>query len=105
MKLPKGFTKDTFERNARIYKLMANAKRLEILNLLNENGELTVTQLVNEMKIRKANVSQHLALLRYLKMVNVKRVGKNAFYSISDAKIVEPCHIMNDLWKSKSLNI
>lgn len=99
MALPKGFTKDTFERNAKIYKLMANAKRLEILNLLKATGEMTVTQLVNEMGIRKANVSQHLAILRYLKLVDVKRVGKNAYYKISDPRIVEPCAILNDLWK------
>ena len=91
MALPKGFTKETFERNAKIYKLMANAKRLEILNLLNANKEMTVTQLVNEMGIRKANVSQHLAILRYLKMVNVRRVGKNGFYTLTDSRIVEPC--------------
>lgn len=106
LKLPKGFTKDTFERNSKIYKLMANAKRLEILNLLKENGELTVTQLVDEMGIRKANVSQHLAILRYLKLVEVKRVGKNGFYRISDSKIVEPCRIMNELWEANpGLNI
>jgi ArsR family transcriptional regulator len=103
MTQPKGFNKKTFERNASIYKLMANAKRLEILNLLN-GGEMTVTELVNEMGIRKANVSQHLAILRHLKLVTVKRVGKNAFYNISDPRIVEPCKIMNDLWKSKRFN-
>jgi ArsR family transcriptional regulator len=106
MTLPKGFTKETFERNAKIYKLMANAKRLEILNLLKESKEMTVTELVNEMGIRKANVSQHLAILRYLKLVSVRRVGKNGFYSITDPNIVAPCKIMNDLWKNNpSLNI
>ena len=105
MALPEGFTKESFERNAKIYKLMANPKRLEILNRL-KGGEMTVTELVNEMGIRKANVSQHLAILRYLKLVKVRRVGKNGFYSITDAKIVEPCKIMNELWKNNpSLNI
>lgn len=105
MALPKGFTKETFERNAKIYKLIANAKRLEILNLLKVR-EMTVTELVNEMGIRKANVSQHLAILRYLKLVSVRRVGKNGFYSITDPNIVAPCKIMNDLWKNNpSLNI
>lgn len=104
MALPSGFTKETFERNSKIYKLMANAKRLEILNLLTDR-EMTVTQLVNEMGIRKANVSQHLAILRYLKLVSVKRIGKNAFYSITDPRIVAPCKIMNDLWKTGNFNI
>jgi DNA-binding transcriptional ArsR family regulator len=104
MALPKGFTRETFERNAKIYKLLANAKRLEILNLLKANGEMTVTELVNAMGIRKANVSQHLAILRYLRMVNVKRVGKNGFYSLTDSRIVDSCKLLNDLWKSKAIN-
>ena len=61
---------------------------MEILNLLTD-GEMTVTQLVNAMELRKANVSQHLAILRYLKLVSVKRVGKNAFYKIADPRILE----------------
>jgi ArsR family transcriptional regulator len=95
----KVINKDIFERNAGIYKLMANGKRLEILDLLGTR-EMTVTELVNAMKIRKANVSQHLALLRYLRFVKVKRVGKNAFYSLADPKITKSFQIMNDLLKN-----
>jgi DNA-binding transcriptional ArsR family regulator len=96
--------KETYERNAGIFKLLANAKRLEILSLLSKK-ETTVTELVNEMGVRKANVSQHLAILRYLKFVTVKRVGKNAFYSLANPKIVESFKIMDQLWKDKSFNI
>lgn len=96
--------KEIFERNARIYKLMANPKRLELLSLLGKK-EMTVTELVNEMGARKANVSQHLAILRYIKLVTVNRVGKNAFYKIADKKIAESYKIMNDCWKDSKVNI
>jgi ArsR family transcriptional regulator, virulence genes transcriptional regulator len=100
----KEFNKETYEANARVYKLLANAKRLEILKLLGE-GEMTVTNLVNTMGIRKANVSQHLAILRYLKLVSVKRVGKNAFYTVGDPRIAKSFKILNDLWKTSKTNI
>jgi ArsR family transcriptional regulator len=96
--------REKFERNAQIYKLLANPKRLEILYLL-DGKEVMVTDLVNAMGIRKANVSQHLAILRYLKFVTVKRVGKNAFYSLANPKIIESFKIMDQLWKDKSFNI
>lgn len=96
--------RETFERNARIYKLMANAKRLEILDLLSDK-EMNVTELVNKMNIRKANVSQHLAILRYIKLVNVRRVGKNAFYKIADKKIASSYKVMSDCWKNSKVNI
>ena len=96
--------REKFERNAQIYKLLANPKRLEILYLL-DGKEMIVTDLVNTMGIRKANASQHLAILRYLKFVTVKRVGKNAFYSLANPKIIESFKIMDQLWKDKSFNI
>jgi len=93
-----------FERNSQIYKLLANPKRLEILYLL-DGKEMIVTDLVNAMGVRKANVSQHLAILRYLKFVTVRRVGKNAFYKLANPKIVESFKVMDQLWKDKSFSI
>ena len=104
MAQPKKSDREKFERNAQIYKLLANPKRLEMLYLL-DGKEMIVTDMVNTMGIRKANVSQHLAILRYLKFVTVKRVGKNAFYSLANPKIIESFKIMDQLWKDKSFNI
>lgn len=92
------FPKSTYKRNATIYRIMANPKRLEILNLL-KNHELTVSELVEIIGSRKANISQHLSILRRQKLVKVRRSGKNSFYSIVNPRIVEPCKILNDLWE------
>lgn len=96
MKSP--FPKHVYERNAEIYKLLANSKRLEILNILKVQ-EMSVEGLIRLLSLSKANVSQHLALLRHAKLVMVRRSGLNAYYRISDPKIVEPCRILRDLWE------
>jgi ArsR family transcriptional regulator len=93
------YPKETYERNAEIYKILANPKRLEILNILKSN-EISVDNLAREINIRKANLSQHLALLRHTRLVKIRRDGKRIFYSIVDPKIVEPCKILHDLAKS-----
>lgn len=97
------FPKATYERNANVYKLLANSKRLEILNLI-KHQELPVEELVKTLKLPKANVSQHLAVLRHARLVTVRRNGLNAYYKITNPKIVEPCRILHKLWKSKSLS-
>lgn len=99
MKSP--FPKATYERNAEIYKILANPKRLEILNILKKYGERTVEQLIKTVNLPKANVSQHLALLRHAHLVTVQRNGLNACYKIVDPRIVEPCRILHQLWKNK----
>ena len=98
MKSP--FPKAVYHRNAEIYKLLANAKRLEILNLLKYH-ELPVEKIVRTLKLRKANVSQHLALLRHARLVTVRREGGGTYYKIINSKIVEPCRILRDLWRIK----
>jgi len=98
MKSP--FPKEVYIKNAEIYKILANPKRLEILNLLKVR-ELSVEQMLGILKLPKANLSQHLALLRHARLVTVRRNKINAYYKIVDPKIVEPCRILHDLWKGK----
>ncbi len=98
MKIKRPLPRIAYERNAEIYKILANSKRLEILNLLREQ-EMSVEQLIKTLGIAKANVSQHLALLRHAKLVTVRRNGLNGFYNIIDPRIVEPCRILHQLFK------
>lgn len=95
------FSKETYRKNAELYKVMANPKRLEILNNIVDN-EATVNELSKILGIRKSNTSQHLAYLRYVGLVTTRRQGKNVFYKITNPKIVEPCKIFNDLRASKT---
>lgn len=87
-----------YEKMADLFKVLANPKRLEILNLL-DNKEMNVTELVNKLGIRKANVSQHLAILRYLGIVTVKREGKKGFYKLVDPKIKQILDLLSKLNK------
>ncbi len=85
--------KEVFELQAEICKTLANPKRLEIIASLKE-GELSVGELVRRLGISKANVSQHLAVLRQRKVVASRRDGVNIFYRISNPKIVDACALM-----------
>ncbi len=91
------FPKAVYQRNAHLYKMLANPKRLEILNIL-KTHEVSVDELTKLLGVSKANMSQHLALLRYARVVRVRKSGLNVFYTIADPRIVEPCRILKDLW-------
>jgi ArsR family transcriptional regulator, virulence genes transcriptional regulator len=88
--------KSAFRKNAAIYKIMANPKRLEILNIL-ARGERAVSELIKAVGARKANISQHLAVLRSLGLIKSRRSGQNIYYKIVDPRIVEPCRIFHKL--------
>ncbi len=100
MKIVKPLPRKAYERNAETYKILANPKRLEILNLLREQ-EMSVEDIIKTLGIAKANVSQHLSLLRHAKLVTVRRDGLKGYYNIIDPRIVEPCRILHELAQSK----
>lgn len=96
MKLKSPLPQEAYFKNAHIYKILANSKRLEILNIL-KLGETGVDDLLKITKLGKANLSQHLALMRHNGLVQTRRQGLNIFYRIVDPRIVEPCKILHKL--------
>ncbi len=96
MKLKSPLPQEAYHKNASIYKILANYKRLEVLNIL-KKGEAGVDELLKITKLSKANLSQHLALLRHNGLVQTRRSGLNVFYKIVDPRIVEPCKILHQL--------
>lgn len=92
--------KEAYNKNASIYKILANSKRLEILNIL-KKGEVGVDELLKITDMSKANLSQHLALLRHNGLVYARKEGLNVFYKIVDSRIVEPCKILHELRHKK----
>ncbi len=88
--------KKIFELQAEVCKILTNPKRLEIIHALKE-GEKTVTELVNILGISKANVSQHLSILKQRGIVNARREGVNIFYSITNPKVIQACTLMREV--------
>lgn len=87
---------DIYERHARMCGLMANPKRLEIIDLLSE-GERSVEELTRAMGLHKANVSQHLALLRDGGLVTSRKEGQHVYYSLAGPKVFEAWSVMREL--------
>ena len=88
---------DLFVRHADICKTLSNPRRLEIINALRDNRELTATQLLEQIYVSKANLSQHMAVLVQKGVVKSRREGINVFYQLSDERITQACDIMRDV--------
>lgn len=88
--------KEAYRLHAQVCSIMANAKRLEIIELLGE-GEKSVDHLTQAMKIPKANISQHLALLRHYNIVVTRQEGQRVFYKIANPKVIQACRLMREV--------
>lgn len=85
-----------FDLHADVCKVFSNAKRLEILNTL-RNHEMTASELIEKIGLSKANLSQHMSILKSKGVVVNRREGVNIYYRISNPKIIQACDLMREV--------
>ncbi|MEX0381528.1 ArsR/SmtB family transcription factor [Leuconostoc sp. MS02] len=71
----------------RIFKLLSNPTRLNILVLL-ENEQLSVNDIVQQLQITQPQVSHQLAILKEHQLVSAEKVGKKSLYQLNDPHIL-----------------
>jgi ArsR family transcriptional regulator len=85
-----------YNMQATISKTLANPIRLAILHTL-KDGEKNVNELTEIIGISQSNLSQHLALMRQIGIVNTRKQGTSVFYSVTNPKINEACDTVREI--------
>jgi len=85
-----------FELQADICKIFSNAKRMEIINVLKDR-EVSASDLIEKIGLSKANLSQHMGVLRSKGVVLARREGVNVYYRIANPKIIQACDLMREV--------
>jgi len=92
---------DTYERQAAICKAFANPTRLQLLDLLGRK-ERWACELQEGLGISKANLSQHLSILRAAGVVSTQREGKQLYCGISMPEVKETATLLRNMTKAVS---
>ncbi len=74
------------EETARILRCLAHPVRLQILDLLERKGEMTVTEVYEGVGIEQAVASQHLSLMHDKGVLERRKDGVHVFYRIGDSR-------------------
>jgi DNA-binding transcriptional ArsR family regulator len=61
--------------------------RQDLIKLIHQNKNITVTQLYTQLRIEQSVASQHLAILRKAGVVTILRQGKHKYYSINSVRL------------------
>ena len=77
-----------YNLHATVCKAIAHAGRLKVLDCLRE-GEECVCRLAPQVGVTEANLSQLLAVLRRVGVVESRRDGHQIFYRVRDDRIFE----------------
>jgi rhodanese-related sulfurtransferase/DNA-binding transcriptional ArsR family regulator len=81
---------------ATMIKAMANAHRLEVVDLLGQ-GEKTVEEIANETSMSIANTSQHLQVLKAANLVEIRREGNFIHYKLAHEEIYKSWQMLREL--------
>lgn len=88
--------RELYRMQAEIAKTLGHPIRLRILTLIG-TGEVSYGTLLDDLGISKANLSQHLALLRKAGIVAVRREGAHVNYRLTFPEIRDLCASMREV--------
>ncbi len=95
-----GLENEIFERQAVICKAFAHPTRLHLLDLLGK-GECGVGKVQDELGITKANLSQHLAILKSAGVVVTRRSGKQVYAALAIPEVKQACHLIHQVLRTQ----
>ncbi|MCF8303584.1 MAG: metalloregulator ArsR/SmtB family transcription factor [Bacteroidales bacterium] len=74
---------------------IAHPMRIAILELLNDNNKMSVTDIYKKLNIEQASASHHLNILKNKGVLVSKRDGKKIHYSLKSNTLNEIVHCIN----------
>ena len=84
-----------------LLKVMANENRLFILcNLL--EGEASVNELAERVRLGQSALPQHLALLRKEGFVQTRKESQTVYYSLSSPNVKQMMMLLKDMYATES---
>lgn len=71
--------------------------RQRMINLLEENQRMTVTDIYIKLRLEQSVASQHLAILRKAGVVRTDRQGKYIYYALDNERLTQISRLVEEL--------
>lgn len=71
--------------------------RQRIVDLLEENEKMTVTDIYIKLRLEQSVASQHLAILRRASVVDTERQGKFIYYFLNKDRLAQISRLVEEL--------
>lgn len=85
-------------RAAQTLSAISNPQRLQILCHLVNDKELSVTELLQRLPLSQSALSQHLARLRLVGLVETRKDKQTVYYSIAQDDVQRIIALLHDLY-------
>ena len=85
-----------YQELSRVTHAISNPKRMELIDVLSQKG-YSVEELSREIAMSVASTSQHLQVLKSVKLVDTERQGNFIIYSITDDSVLKLVSAVKEL--------
>lgn len=94
--MPQSLVSDSqIEAVARRFRVLGEPVRLELLNVLHEEGKQSVGALVEATGHQQANVSKHLGRMAEEGLISRTREGVHVYYAVDDPTLSALCLLVS----------
>lgn len=87
---------NSYQLLAELFAALASPVRLGIIDLLAQEGELSMGSISGCLGVSRANVSQHLMVLRRHDIVSARKLGTNVLCRIADPRIPRALDLLKE---------
>jgi len=100
MKRESGFETMIYEKQVSICKAFANPIRLRILDMIAQRP-YAASELQEQLSISKANLSQHMTILRAAGVIITHREGKQVYCSLAIPEVKQACQLIRNVLRAQ----
>jgi rhodanese-related sulfurtransferase/DNA-binding transcriptional ArsR family regulator len=101
---PTSIKEQVYKELSRVTHAISNPKRMEVIDVLSQKG-YSVEELSKEIAMSIASTSQHLQVLKSVKLVETQRQGNFIIYSITDDSVLRLISSVKELGSRKIAEI
>lgn len=94
---------EIFERQVLICKAFANSTRLRMLDLLGRH-DWSAAELQKALGVSKANLSQHVTVLKSAGVIVRRRQGREVFFSLAMPEVKKACQLIQHVLRAQIRN-
>jgi DNA-binding transcriptional ArsR family regulator len=88
---------DELRKAVLVLRAVNHKLRQQIIDLLDNNGQMTVTDLYVKLRLEQSVASQHLAILRRAGVVVTEREGKFIYYGLDKNRLAQIDSLVENL--------
>jgi DNA-binding transcriptional ArsR family regulator len=85
------------KKAANVLRAINHKLRQQILKVIEDNKNITVTEIYVKLRLEQSVASQHLAILRSANIVTTERDGKFIYYTVNRERLAEVAAIIKEL--------